>query len=74
MNIAARRRNGRAIACTTPVVLALYSIVALTAKQLVPQDSLMTWHAAWYARDSPTFSDTIALMMDGVCRMRCGSR
>jgi hypothetical protein len=48
--------------CTTPVILALYSIVTLTAKQLMRQDSLMTRHAAWYAKDSPTFSDTIALV------------
>jgi hypothetical protein len=57
-----RQWSDRAIACTTPVILALYSIVALTARQLVPQDSLMIRHAAWYAKDSPTFSDTIALV------------
>jgi hypothetical protein len=57
-----RQWSARAIACTTPVILALYSIVTLTARQLVPQDSLMTRHAAWYAKDSPTFSDTIALV------------
>lgn len=57
-----RQWSDRAIACTTPVILALYSIVALTAKQLVPQERLMTRHAAWYAKDSPTFSDTIALV------------
>lgn len=57
-----RQWSDRAIACTTPVILALYSIVTLTARQLVPQESLMTRHAAWYAKDSPTFSDTIALV------------
>lgn len=41
-----RQWSDRAIACTTPVILGLYSIVALTAKQLVPQDSLMIRHAA----------------------------
>lgn len=39
-----------------------YSIVALTARQLAPQDGLMTRHAVWYAKDRPTFSDTIALV------------
>lgn len=48
--------------CTTPVILALYSIVALMARQLAPQDSLMSRHAAWYAKDRPTFSDTIPLV------------
>jgi hypothetical protein len=57
-----RQWSDRAIACSTPVILALYSIVALTAKQLLPQSSLMTRQAAWYAKDSPTFSDTIALV------------
>lgn len=57
-----RQWSARAIACTTAVILALCLIVALTARQLVPQESLMTRHAAWYAKDSPTFSDTIALV------------
>lgn len=57
-----RQWSDRAIACTTPIVLALYSIVTLTARQLGPQDDLMTRHAAWYAKDGPTFSDTIALV------------
>ena len=57
-----RQWSDRAIACTTPVILALYSIVTLTARQLMPQESLVTRHAAWYAKDSPTFSDTIALV------------
>lgn len=57
-----RQWSARAIACTTPVILALYSIVTLTARELVPQDSLMIRHAAWYAKDSPAFSDTIALV------------
>jgi hypothetical protein len=58
-----RQWSDRAIACTTPVILALYSIVALTVRQLLLQPSLMTRHAAWYAKDSPTFSDTIALVL-----------
>jgi hypothetical protein len=57
-----RQWPSRAIARTTPAILALYSIVTLTAKQLVPKDDVMTRHAAWYAKDSPTFSDTIALV------------
>jgi hypothetical protein len=63
-----RQWSDRAIACTTPVILALYSIVALTAKQLVPQDSPMTRHAAWYTKDNPTFSDTIALVRRSLWR------
>jgi len=57
-----RQWSNRAIACTTPIILALYSIVTLTARQLLPQSNRMTRHAAWYVKDSPTFSDTIALV------------
>jgi hypothetical protein len=44
------------------VILALYSIVTLTARQLVPRDSLVTRDAAWYAKDSPTFSGMVVLV------------
>ncbi|WP_167238142.1 hypothetical protein [Massilia genomosp. 1] len=57
-----RQWSDRAIACSTPVILALYSLVALAAKQLLEHDILMTRHAAWRAKDSPTFSDTIAFV------------
>lgn len=57
-----RQWSDRAIACTTGVILPMYPIVTLTVRQLVPQDGLTTRHAAWYAKDSPTFSDTIAFV------------
>jgi hypothetical protein len=44
------------------VILALYLVATLTATQLVPQNSLMTRHAAWHAKDGHTYCDTIALM------------
>lgn len=43
------------------VILALYSIVTLTARQLVSQGT-DDRHAAWYAKDSSTFFNTIALV------------
>ena len=57
-----RQWSDRAIARTTPAILALFSIVTLAAKTLVTPDGAMTRHAAWYAKDSPTFSDTLALV------------
>jgi hypothetical protein len=57
-----RQWSDRAIACTMPVILEPYSIVTLAANELVSQASLTTRHAAWYAKDNPTFSDTIALV------------
>lgn len=57
-----RQWSDRAIACTTPAILALHSIVALAARQLLEHGTLIARHAAWYAKDSPTFSDTIAFV------------
>jgi hypothetical protein len=57
-----RQWSAPAIARTTPAILALFSIVTLTAKDLLEQQPPATRHAAWYAKDSPTFSDTIALV------------
>jgi hypothetical protein len=57
-----RSGNGPVVSSHAAVILALYSIVALTATHLMSQDSVMVRHAAWYAKDSPTFSDAIALV------------
>lgn len=73
-----RQWSDRAIACTTPVILALFSIVTLAARTLIPSNGLMTRQAAWYVKDSPTFSDTIALVRRSLWReaiygrSRCG--
>jgi hypothetical protein len=57
-----RQWSAPAIARTTPAILALFSIVTLAAKHLLDQQPMAIRHAAWYAKDSPTFSDTIALV------------
>lgn len=57
-----RQWSDLAIARTTPAVLGLYSIVALAAKGMIEQHQLTTRHAAWYAKDHATFSDTIAFV------------
>jgi DDE superfamily endonuclease len=57
-----RQWSAPAIARTTPAILALYSIVTLAARQLLERQPMAVRHAAWYAKDSPTFSDTIALV------------
>ena len=57
-----RQWSAPAIARTTPAILALYSIVTLAAKQLLEQQPMAIRHAAWYAKDTATFSDTIALV------------
>jgi len=57
-----RQWSSRAIARTTPVILALYSIVTLMAARLLEHQTIIIQHAAWYEKDTATFSDTIALV------------
>jgi hypothetical protein len=57
-----RQRLQLAIACTTPAILALYSMVALLAKPLFEQGIVSIRTAAWYNKQCPTFSDTLALV------------
>ena len=49
-----------AIARTTPVLLALFSIVTLLAERLHQQKKLHIATAAWYRKRQPTFSDALA--------------
>lgn len=55
-----RQWSDRAIARTTPVLLALFSLVALLANRLVRDGRLPIRQAAWYHKTTPTFSDALA--------------
>ncbi len=55
-----RQWNDRAIARTTPSLLALYSIVTLMARALWVTESMPVRWSAWYRKDHATFSDAIA--------------
>lgn len=55
-----RQWSDRAIARTTPVLLALFSLVTLLAGQLPKADRRRVRQAAWYQKTAPTFSDTLA--------------
>jgi hypothetical protein len=55
-----RQWSALAIARTTPVLLALYSLVTLLATQLVQRGTLPIRQAAWYTKPLPTFSDALA--------------
>jgi hypothetical protein len=57
-----RQWSSLAIARTTPAILALYSVVTLLAKPLFEQGFVAIRTAAWYDKQAPTFSDTIALV------------
>ena len=57
-----RQWSDRAIACTTPLLLGLYSMVTLMAKQMLAQGAVPVRTAHWYRKQLPTFSDTIAIV------------
>jgi hypothetical protein len=59
-----RQWSDRAIARTTPCLLALFSIVALLGTRLSPHHRRAVATAAWYRKPHPTFADTLA----AVCR------
>ena len=55
-----RQWSDLAIARTTPVLLALLSIIALLAERLHRQKKLHLATTAWYRKNQPTFSDALA--------------
>jgi hypothetical protein len=55
-----RQWSQRAIARTTPCLLALFSLVALLAARLDPKARRGGATAAWYHKLHPTFADTLA--------------
>ena len=57
-----RQWNDRAIARTTPALLSLYSVIALTAHLLIHKGTDCVRSAAWYTKTRPTFADAIALV------------
>ena len=57
-----RQWNARAIARTTPALLSLYSIITLTAQQLIDKSATCMRSTAWYRKTRPTFADAMALV------------
>jgi hypothetical protein len=55
-----RQWNDRAIARTTPALLALFSIVTLMARGLGAPESIIIRRTAWYRKGHATFSDTMS--------------
>jgi hypothetical protein len=62
-----RQWNDQSIARSTPVRLALFSIVALVVAQR-HADQLPARCTAWYAKVQPTFSDALAYVRRGLWR------
>jgi hypothetical protein len=57
-----RQWSDRAIARTTPVLLALFSIVTLVALRLSQGGPITVQATAWYHKAEPTFADCLALV------------
>jgi hypothetical protein len=55
-----RQGSERAIARTTPCLLALFSLVTLLAARRDPKACRAVATAAWYCKSRPTFADTLA--------------
>src|SRR6266536_601745 len=57
-----RQWSDKAIARSTPLLLALFSIVTLMASSLTTHNRLGIQQAAWYQKLNPTFSDALAVV------------
>ena len=55
-----RQWNDQAIARSTPLVLALFAMVALPAHTLSKKTACRVRQTAWYRKTKPTFSDALA--------------
>jgi hypothetical protein len=65
-----RQWSDRAIARTTPVLLALFSLVTMLALQGSHQSCIPVPTAAWYYKPEPTFADCLALVRRHLWRAR----
>ena len=65
-----RQWSDRAIARTSPVLLALHSLVILLALQLSQGGPIPVEATAWYHKPEPTFVDCLALVRRHLWRAR----
>lgn len=65
-----RQWSDQAIARTTPVLLALFSLVTVLAQQLSQGSQIPVPVTAWYHKTEPTFSDCLALVRWHLWRAR----
>ncbi len=63
-----RQWSDKAIARTTPCLLGLFSLVTLLGQQLTPRARRATATSAWYRKQRPTFSDTLAAVRREIWR------
>ncbi len=65
-----RQWANRAIARTTPVLLALFSLVTLVALRLSQEGPIPVQGTAWYHKAEPTFADCLTLVRQHLWRAR----
>jgi hypothetical protein len=63
-----RQWSDKAIARTTPCLLALFSIVTLLASRLPARERRQVAQTAWYQKPQPTFSDALAAVRRAIWR------
>ena len=63
-----RQWSDQAIARTTPCLLGLFSLVTLLGQQVTPQARRAVATTAWYRKQRPTFSDTLAAVRRDIWR------
>ena len=63
LGLETQRGAGRTtLACTTPILLALFSLVTILALEVSPGGQLPVPVTAWYHTAEPTFTDCLALV------------
>lgn len=65
-----RQWSDQAIACTTPSLMALFSIVTLWANSLYENRLVKMQLSAWYKKEHPTFSDALAAVRTQIWQQR----
>jgi hypothetical protein len=63
-----RQRSDKAVARTTPCLLALFSIVTMLATRLPARERRQITTTAWYVKPQPTFSDALAAVRRALWR------
>jgi hypothetical protein len=63
-----RQWSDKAIARTTPCLLALFSITTLMASRLPARERQQVAETAWYHKQQPTFSDALAAVRRAIWR------
>jgi hypothetical protein len=69
-----RQWSDMSIARTTPVLMALFSIITLWASQLFNMQKLAVFQTAWYKKTYPTFSDAVASVRYRIWQFQVFSR